>query len=336
MTLLKVSDLRIWYPVQKGIFSRLGYVKAVDGVSFSLNERETLALVGESGSGKTTLGRATLGLIKPTAGHIIFDGKDLTKITDKKQLMEFRRKTAMIFQDPFSSLSPTFPVFRILEEPLIIHGVKSKEERVNIVYRALELVKLQPVELFAAKYPHMLSGGQRQRVAIARALILGPKYVVADEPVSMLDASVRVEILYLLRELQEKLGLAFLYITHDIATAKYFSHKIAVMYAGKIVEYGETREVLRNPIHPYTQALISTLPDPDPKNRFRMMVVIKGEPPNLMNPPSGCRFHPRCPFANEKCSTEEPFLREINEGHFVSCHYAGEVFIKETTTSAVS
>ena len=327
-TLLEVKELRVWYPVRKGLFGRLGYVKAVDGVSFSIGRVETLAVVGESGSGKTTLGRATIGLLKPISGKIMFDGTDLATLNSKSELREFRRKTSMIFQDPFSSLNPTFTVYRILEEPLIVHGFKDKKERAERVYRALKLVKLEPVELFASKYPHMLSGGQRQRVAIARALILEPKYVVADEPVSMLDASVRVEILYLLKELQEKLRLSFLYITHDIATAKYFSDKIAVMYAGKIVEYGETKEILRNPLHPYTQALIAALPDPDPKNRFRMIQTVPGEPPSLLNPPSGCRFHPRCPFANEKCAREEPRLREVAPGHLVACHYAGEVFIK--------
>ncbi len=323
--LLKVEDLKVWFPVRKGLFKSIGYVRAVDGVSLELKEGETLAVVGESGSGKTTLGRTTIGLIKPTSGNVFFDGVDVADLKAKEELLDFRRRTAIIFQDPFSSLNPAFTVYRILEEPLIVHGYKKREKRNEMISQALKLVKLQPVDLFARKYPHMLSGGQRQRVAIARSLILEPKYIVADEPVSMLDASVRVEILYLMRELQERLGVSFLYITHDIATAKYFSEHIAIMYAGKIVELGRTKEVLKNPMHPYTRALMEALPDPDPRNRFRLMKIVKGEPPSLLDPPPGCRFHPRCPYAKEICRREEPELKDMGGEHMVACHFTGEL-----------
>ncbi len=319
MTLLEVKDLRTWFPVKVGLFrSKVYYVKAVDGVSFTIDRGETLAVVGESGCGKTTLGRTILRLIRPTSGRIIFDGVDITDLPEKK-LKWFRRRAQIIFQDPYSSLSPVHPIRYILEEPLIVHGIGDKHERLERVCKVLEKVKLTPPEDFLGKYPHMLSGGQRQRVAIARALILEPEFIVADEPVSMLDASVRVEILMLLRELQEKENIAFLYITHDMATAKYFAHRVAVMYAGKIVELGPFLDVVKNPQHPYTCALMDAIPDPDPKNRFSERKVIPGEPPSLINPPPGCRFHPRCPYANDRCRKEEPPVVEIAPGHYVKC-----------------
>jgi peptide/nickel transport system ATP-binding protein len=318
MALLEVRDLRTWFPVKKGLFSPVKYVKAVDGVSFTLEKGEVLAVIGESGSGKTTLGRTILRLVKPTSGRIVFEGRDITSIPES-ELRWYRFSTAMVFQDPFSSLNPYHTVQYILEEPLILRGVPPKE-RAELVAKALEEVRLVPPEDFIKKYPHMLSGGQRQRVGIARALITRPKFVVADEPVSMLDVSIRAEILSLMRSLQSKYGISMMYITHDIATAKYIADKILVMYAGKMVEYGPFRDVIKNPLHPYTQALIEALPDPDPTNRFKTRKVPPGEPPSLLNPPSGCRFHPRCPYVIKgKCEKEEPPLKEAKRGHYVAC-----------------
>jgi len=232
----------------------------------------------------------------------------------------------MIFQDPYSSIDPFMTVKQIVEEPLILHGKMDEEDRLERVSKALEDVKLTPVDEFLLKYPHMLSGGQRQRVSIARALILRPDYVVADEPVSMIDASSRAEILYLLRSLQEKYRITFMYITHDMATAKHFSDEIAVMYLGKIVERADPRELLDHPLHPYTQALIEAVPEPDPRNRFRERKTLKGEPPSSINPPPGCRFHPRCPYAKAICRKVEPMLLEVKKGHSVACHLlAGDV-----------
>jgi len=317
-SLLSLENVKTWYIVKTGLFSKPKYVKAVDGITLKLNKGETTALVGESGCGKTTLGMTALRLLTPIDGKIIFNGEDITN-TPEKKLKWFRREAQAIFQDPYSSIDPMHTIYYSIEEPLVVHKIGDKEERYEKIYNALKEVKLTPPEDFITKYPHMISGGQRQRVAIARALILEPKFIVADEPVSMLDASVRVEILSLLDELRVKRGIGFLYITHDISTAKYFSQKIAVMYAGKIVEYGPTREVIKNPLHPYTKALIAAVPDPDPENRFRMRPVVPGEPPNPINPPSGCRFHPRCPYKFDPCDKEEPKLKEVEKDHYVAC-----------------
>jgi len=317
-SLLSLENVKTWYIVKTGLFSKPKYVKAVDGVSLTLNKGETTALVGESGCGKTTLGMTALRLLTPIDGKIIFNGEDITNLPEKK-LKWFRREAQAIFQDPYSSIDPMHTIYYSIEEPLVVHKIGDKDERYERIYNALKEVKLTPPEDFITKYPHMISGGQRQRVAIARALILEPKFIVADEPVSMLDASVRVEILSLLDELRVKRGIGFLYITHDISTAKYFSHKIAVMYAGKIVEYGPTREVIKNPLHPYTKALIAAVPDPDPENRFKMRPVVPGEPPNPINPPTGCRFHPRCPYKFDPCDKEEPKLKEVEKNHYVAC-----------------
>ncbi len=297
-------------------------VRAVDGVTLEIKRGETLALVGESGSGKTTLGRTIIRLIEPTEGKLLYNGLDITH-TEEKKLIWLRRKAQIIHQDPYSSVNSAFPIYKVLGEPLAIHNIGTKEERTNLVYRALESVKLSPPDLFAQKYPHMLSGGQRQRVAVARAMILEPEFIVADEPVSMLDASVRISILKLLRELQHRFHIAFLYVTHDLATARHFSDRIGIMYAGKLVEEGPVGSVLKEPLHPYTQALMNALPDPDPENRLRVRTTLPGEPPSLTDPPPGCRFHPRCPIAKlGLCDIEEPPLRELRPNHQVACHLA--------------
>ena len=295
-------------------------VRAVDGVSLSLAIGETVALVGESGSGKTTLGRISLGLLKPTSGRVVFDGVEITAVKESR-LKWFRRRAQEIFQDPYSSLDPYMNVTQILEEPLVIHSVGDRGERRQRMQEVLQEMKLVPTEEFAGKYPHMLSGGQRQRVGIGRALTLRPDYIVADEPVSMIDASGRAELLYLLRELQETHNLTFLYITHDVATARHFSHRTAVMYLGRIVEMGLTGYVIQEPLHPYTKVLIEAVPTPDPANRTKERRVTPGEPPSPVHIPSGCRFHPRCPsFMPGKCDVVDPSLREIRPGHFAACH----------------
>ena len=315
--LLRVEDLKVWFDIKRGLLSKPVYVRAVDGVSFTFNLGESISLVGESGSGKTTLGKTILRLYKPTGGKIIFEGKDITN-NESGDMKWYRRETALVQQDPFGALPPHFNIYRILEEPLIINNIGTKEERRDIIYRAMEEVRLTPVEDFAPKYPHMISGGQMQRVVIARALIMRPKLVIADEPVSMLDASVRVEILELLRGMQEKYNTSLIYITHDLATVRMFSHWIFIMYAGEIVERALTRELLSDPLHPYTNALLNAIPEPDPENRNIIKEVPPGEPPDLVNPPPGCRFAPRCARVMDICKEKPPEL-EIKERHWVKC-----------------
>lgn len=315
--LLRVEDLKVWFDIKRGLLSKPVYVRAVDGVSFTFNPGESISLVGESGSGKTTLGKTILRLYKPTGGKIIFEGKDITN-NESGDMKWYRRETALVQQDPFGALPPHFNIYRILEEPLIINNIGTKEERRDIIYRAMEEVRLTPVEDFAPKYPHMISGGQMQRVVIARALIMRPKLVIADEPVSMLDASVRVEILELLRGMQEKYNTSLIYITHDLATVRMFSHWIFIMYAGEIVERALTRELLSDPLHPYTNALLNAIPEPDPENRNIIKEVPPGEPPDLVNPPPGCRFAPRCARVMDICKEKPPEL-EIKERHWVKC-----------------
>ncbi|MEM1530435.1 MAG: ABC transporter ATP-binding protein [Candidatus Bathyarchaeia archaeon] len=321
--LLFVENLKKYFEVKRGFLGKKRYLKAVDGVSLNLARGEAISIVGESGCGKTTLGKTILRLYEPTDGRIIFDGKDVTHL-GWKELKWYRRETGLVQQDPFGALPPFMTVKRILEEPLVIHGVKDEMEKEKRIYRVLERVKLTPIEDFINKYPHMLSGGQQQRLVIARSIILEPKLIVADEPVSMLDASVRIEILKLLQELQRRYNLSVIYITHDLSTTKYFSEKIHIMYAAHLIESAETREILNNPLHPYTRALLNVIPDPDPSNRFIIKDVPAGEPPNLINPPPGCRFNPRCPsFMKGICDVKEPPLIEVSKGHYVKCWLYG-------------
>ncbi len=322
--LLYVENLRKYFEVRRGLFGRRRlYVKAVDGVSLALARGEAVSIVGESGCGKTTLGKTILRLYEPTDGRIVFDGKDITHL-EWKELKWYRRETGLVQQDPFGALPPFMTVKRILEEPLIIHGFKDKREREERIYKVLERVRLTPIEDFINKYPHMLSGGQQQRLVIARSIILEPKLIVADEPVSMLDASVRVEILKLLEDLQKSYNLSIIYITHDLSTTRYFSERIYIMYAAHVVESADTKEILRNPMHPYTKALLNVIPDPDSSNRFTIKEVPAGEPPNLIDPPPGCRFHPRCPtLVKGLCDVKEPPTVEVDKGHHVKCWLYG-------------
>jgi len=326
--IIKVEGLTKYFPVEQTFIERLRgknlFVKAVDGVNFSINVGETLALVGESGCGKTTTGRLTVKLIEPTKGRIIFNNTDITHVKGEK-LRKLRKHLQIIFQDPYASLNPRMRIGDIIAEPLIEHDLSSWNEARNTVLSMLERVGLVPPELFYMKYPHQLSGGQRQRVAIARAMVLRPQFVVADEPVSMIDVSLRVSILELLSSFKKEYKTSMLLITHDLGIATIASENIAVMYLGKIVEIGPTREVINKPAHPYTIGLLSSIPSL--KKRIKK-IIITGEIADPKNPPSGCRFHPRCPFATNKCKSEEPPFIKVDENHFVACHYALEVLKK--------
>jgi len=311
--------LHVWFELRKFGFGHAGYVRAVDNVSFDLRKDETIALVGESGCGKSSLMKTILGINVPTKGDILFEGRQMTGFS-RKDWSWYRAQVGYVQQDPYGALAPFMNIKTIMEEPLIVHGVKDRNERLERIYKAFEEVKLTPVDEFLPKFPHMLSGGQQQRVVIARAMILNPKLLVADEPVSMLDASVRVEILKLLRGLQEKHGLGVIYITHDLSTVRYFSERIFVMYAGKVIEKAGVDELVNNALHPYTHALLAATSDPDAKNVNEFQDVPPGEPPSLVNPPSGCRFHPRCPKMIEgECEIYEPPEFVPVEKHLVSC-----------------
>jgi oligopeptide transport system ATP-binding protein len=316
--LFEARDVRRHFRVTKGLlFGRTaGWIKAVDGASFSVADRETLSIVGESGSGKTTLARMLLLLDTPTDGSILFDGKNLAELRDA-DLHEYRRSVQAVFQDPYSSLSPRMLVHQIVSEPLEVAGTMSADERRDRVADVLRRVGLK-AEL-ADRYPHQLSGGQRQRVAIGRALACGPRHIVLDEPLAALDVSIRNQIVNLLKDLQEQLGLSYLMISHDLATVRHLSHRVLVMYAGKIVEAGPADSVFDQPLHPYTQALLAATVPPRPGESWEELVV-PGEPPSPLNPPSGCRFWPRCPHAMSQCSEIEPPLIESREGRAVACH----------------
>ncbi|BAA31085.1 ABC transporter ATP-binding protein [Pyrococcus horikoshii] len=331
--ILKVENLKKYFPVRRGFLSALRgepqkFVKAVDGVSFEIYKQQVFALVGESGCGKTTTGKLIVKLLEPTDGKIYLEGQDVTELRTKEEIKAYRRKVQMIFQDPFSSMNPRFRIYDVLEEPLLIHGIgETRAEREELIYKALEMVKITPPEEYVGRFPHMLSGGQRQRVAIARALILNPTFVVADEPVSMLDVSIRAEILELMKELKEKMGVTYLYITHDLSTARYFADWIAVMYLGRIVEMGPAKEIIDNPLHPYTRALLAAVPEPIPERKDVIKELpIKGEVPSAVNIPSGCRFHPRCIyFKKGLCDVKQPQLIEYSHNHWVECHRVGEI-----------
>ena len=317
--LLSVQDLRVWFELRRFGFGHAGYVRAVDGVTFDLHHSETIAIVGESGCGKSSLMKTILALHRPTNGDLFFEGRRLNDLKGQ-ELRLYRSQVGYIQQDPYGALAPFMSVQRILEEPQIINGIKSRSEREARIRNALEEVKMSPVEDFLPKFPHMLSGGQQQRVVIARAMLLEPKLIVADEPVSMLDASVRVEILKLLRALQDRHHLAVIYITHDLSTVRYFSERIFVMYAGQAVEKSLIDDLIRNPLHPYTMALLSATSDPDANNATRFRDVPPGEPPSLVKPPAGCRFHPRCAYMMKGlCDVEEPPHFEPEPHHLVAC-----------------
>lgn len=316
--LLSVRNLVKYFPITGGMFSHVvGNVKAVDGVSFDVKKGETLGLVGESGCGKTTTGRAVLRLIEPTSGQVIFEGRDIVKLP-KSEMRAMRREMQIVFQDPFGSLNPRMSVGEIIEEPLIIHHIGTNQERQKRVRELLEVVGLAAYHI--RRYPHEFSGGQRQRIGIARALALNPKLVVADEPVSALDVSIQSQILNLMEELQKEFGLTYLFIAHGLNVIRHISERVGVMYLGVMMEIADSDAIYKHPLHPYTEALFSAIPIPDPSIR-RERIILQGDVPSPVNPPSGCRFHTRCPIAQDVCKVERPPLKESAPGHWVACHF---------------
>jgi len=322
--ILNVVKLKKYFPVKKrGLLSfsrRRDYVRAIDDISFNLEKSEILGLAGESGCGKTTTGRVILRLTDPTAGEVFFKGINLFSIK-KREFKNYRRQMQMIFQDPYESLNPRRTVEETIRQPIEIHNlVQNEDEKKDLIFKTLEEVELKPPTEFLNRYPHMLSGGQRQRLAISRAIVLRPKIIIADEPVSMLDVSTRSGILSLIEKLRKDMEISYIYITHDLATAKYICDRVAIMYLGKIVEIGATKKIITEPLHPYTQALISAVPVPDPKTKIGE-IPIKGEVPlNQIEIISGCRFHPRCPIATERCRKDEPGLSQAEGDHHVACY----------------
>ena len=334
--LVEARDLRVWFPIKSGIVldRHVGDVKAVDGVDLTVWRGETLGLVGESGCGKTTVGRTLLRLYEPTGGQIIFDERDITRLSDG-QMRPLRRRMQMVFQDPYASLNPRHSVGKIVGEPLRVHGVASRRETEIRVQELLAIVGLP--EDAANRFPHEFSGGQRQRIGLARALALNPEFLVCDEPVSALDVSIQAQIVNLMEELQDKLGLTYLFIAHDLAVVRHISTRIAVMYLGKIVEVAPADDLYENPLHPYTITLLSAIPIPDPAiERRRSAILVTGDLPSPANPPKACRFHTRCPFVQPtRCADEEPLLREL-EGHVVACHFAEKIKAGEIQPAARS
>jgi len=324
--LLKLNNIKKWFPVDQGAMQNWlnrdnpVAIRAVDGVSFEIRRGEVFGLAGESGSGKTTVGRLALRLIEPTQGEVIFNNVNLAELS-KEELRNERKRMQVIFQDPLASLNPRMTIGQAIAHPIEIHQSGVTQNKKEIVMQVLERVGLAPANLYYDKYPHQISGGQRQRVVIARALVTTPELILADEPIAMADVSVRALLLDLMKRLKDELGLTYLFITHDLATAKYICDRIGIMYLGKIVEVGDLKKVFSNPLNPYTQALLEAVPVPDPNQR-RKGEMPRGEIPSPINPPSGCRFHPRCPFAENQCSESEPELREIEPEHSVACHYA--------------
>ncbi len=318
--LVRVENLKKYFPITRGIIFQktIGYVRAVDDVSFFIRKGETFGLVGESGCGKTTVGRTILQLYRPTAGKVYFDGIDLTTLKGE-ELRRMRRRMQIIFQDPYASLNPRMTVGDIIGEPLEIHGIAKGKEKRERVMELLQIVGLNPY--FINRYPHEFSGGQRQRIGVARALAMYPDFIVCDEPISALDVSIQAQIINLLEELQERFGLTYLFIAHDLAVVRHISDRVAVMYLGKIVELTDRDTLYNNPLHPYTQALLSAVPIPDPVvEERRRRIILKGEIPSPANPPSGCRFHTRCPVVMDICKEVEPEFKDVGGGHWVACH----------------
>ena len=320
--LLEVKNLKKYFPVKAGVFKRtVAHVKAVDDISFAVKEGETLGLVGESGCGKSTTGRTILRLLEATEGKVIFDGKSIMDL-DKKEMRAVRRDMQIIFQDPYASLNPRMTVGNIVGEAIDLHNLAaSKKERNEMVRELLEKVGLGSE--YMQRYPHEFSGGQRQRIGVARALAVDPKLIIADEPVSALDVSVQAQVVNLLQDLQKEFGLTFLFIAHDLSVVKHISDRVAVMYLGKIVELTDKDDLYNNPKHPYTQSLLSAIPEADPKKK-KERIILEGDVPSPVDPPSGCRFHPRCPKAFAKCSEVEPEFKEYGAGHFAACHLLEE------------
>lgn len=318
--LIRVEGLVKYFPVRTGLLQRVtNWVRAVDNVSFTIREGETFSLVGESGCGKTSVGRTMLRLVEPTSGKVYFDGREILQLSER-ELKDIRREMQIIFQDPYASLDPRVPIGESIMEGLNIHGIGTRQKRFEVMLDVMQKVGLEPYH--ARRYPHEFSGGQRQRIGIARALTLLPKFIVCDEPISALDVSIQSQILNILKELQDEYSLTYLFIAHNLSVVEHISDRVAVMYLGKIVELTSRDELFRNPMHPYTQALISAIPIADPHLK-RQRTILKGDVPSALNPPTGCRFHTRCPIAIEQCSQEEPPFQEVQIDHWVACWLAG-------------